>query len=94
MRQLSSAPRSFALSPPSSDGEKVVSLQSRKRTVARASLKVGSALAYHPAARGRMATSAAISLTYSVTKENSPSSAGVVRAIAGSDHCRWVSTAR
>ena len=41
MRRLSPAPGSFAISPSCADGEKVISLQSRKRTAARASLKVG-----------------------------------------------------
>ena len=70
--------------------------QRTRRTVAMASLKVRSGLPYQPAVRGRMAAPR-LSINpciQIVTRENSPSSAGVVRAIARSDHWRCVSTPR
>ena len=70
--------------------------QRARRTAAMASLKVGSRLSYHAAVRGRTAPigERTIRFAQTVTKENNPSSAGVVRRIARSDHCRCVSTPR
>jgi len=67
-----------------------------RRTAAIASLKVGSRLAYQAVARGvtipiGVWTSRS---AQTVIKENNPSSAGVVRRMARSDHCRCVSTPR
>lgn len=46
---------------------------------------------HHSAARGEIVAPTEMPLAHSVTSGNSPGKAGVVRAIAGSDHCRWVS---
>ena len=62
--------------------------QSSRRTRASASLKVGNGFGYQLAARGGGVVGPYRSWAHSVIKENSPSRAGVVRAIAGSDH--WV----
>ncbi len=61
-----------------------------------ASLKVGFGLACQAALRGRgaVANTCINGPVHSVTSENNPSSAGVVRRMARSDHCRWVSTPR
>jgi len=55
--------------------------QSARRTAAMASLKVGSRLSYHLAVRERTAPigARASSSAQTATKENNPSSAGVVR---------------
>jgi hypothetical protein len=71
---------------------KTVESQSVWRTLASASLKVSRGLRYQDACRGRAPASA--SSAHSVTSENKPIRAGVVRAIASSDHWRWVSTPR
>src|SRR5256885_13760305 len=57
--------------------------QRARRTAAMASLKVGSRLSYHAAVRGRTAPigERTIRFAQTVTKENNPSSAGVVRRI-------------
>src|SRR3954453_10341435 len=56
--------------------------QRARRTAAMASLKVGSRLSYHAAVRGRTAPTGerTIRFAQTVTKENNPSSAGVVRS--------------
>lgn len=87
MRRLSTGSGSFTISRLCAECEEVISFHSRKRTAATASPKVGSALAYHTAARGMMAAPAMIPLGHSVTNENSTSRAGVVCAIAGYRRC-------
>jgi len=70
--------------------------QSARRTAAMASLRVGTHLGYQAAIRGAT-TPAGVRVTRSaqvVIKENNPSSAGVVRRIARSDHCRTTPTCR
>ena len=83
-------------SPGCRDIDKSGGNQITRRTAAIASLKVGSCLRYQAAAFGRsaVATSRARSSAHTVISENSPSSAGVVRSMARSDHWRWVSTPR
>lgn len=68
--------------------------QSERRTAARASLTVIVRLSYQAAHRGRAKRRRAGSSVQRLTSENSPSRAGVVRAIALSDHCRCVSIPR
>jgi hypothetical protein len=68
--------------------------QIRCRTVARASLNVGSDFRYQPAVRADGPCPPDALSAQSVISENSPSSTGVVRSMAGSDDCRWVSTPR
>src|SRR3954468_11521337 len=65
-----------------------------RRTAARASLKVRSPFWYQAAPRGRASRRTPGSLVQRVTRENKPSRAGVVRAMALSDHWRCVSTPR
>src|SRR3954452_24845427 len=65
-----------------------------RRTAARASLKVRSRFWYQAAPRGRASRRTLGALVQRVTRENKPSRAGVVRAIALSDHWRCVSTPR
>src|SRR6201998_126539 len=76
--------------------EKLGGAHSTRRTAAMASLNVGSDLRYHAATFGRsvFAASRARPSAHTVISENNPSSAGVVRRIARSDHWRWVSTPR
>ena len=59
-----------------------------RRTATMASLKVGSRLPYQAAVRARTAPVGAwaSSSAQTTTKENSPSSAGVVRRMARSDY--------
>src|SRR4051795_3165776 len=76
------------------DVRKPCSAQTRRRTAARVSAKVGRGLRYQAAVqtaeRARWSRRAASNATI----ENSPSRQGVVRATARSDHWRWVSTPR
>src|SRR4051812_1358482 len=65
-----------------------------RRTRARASLKVGACFGYQRTHSGRRPCAASSCVAHSVTSENKPSSAGVVRRMAKSDHCRWVSRPR
>src|ERR1700687_2075410 len=76
------------------DIDKFEPLHSTRRTVAMASLKVGSSLAYQAADLGWRARATLASAAHRVMRENRPSRAGVVRAMARSDHWRWVSTPR
>jgi hypothetical protein len=69
-------------------------VQSPQRTMARASLKVGSGFGYQAAARDVVGWLAYSLCAHSVTREKRPSKAGAVRAMAGWDHWRWVSTPR
>ncbi len=61
-----------------------------------ASLNVGSFLQYHAAVFifSALPASRANPSAHTVISENNPSSAGVVRRMARSDHCRCVSTPR
>ena len=76
------------ISPIGRDVEKFGGHQSTRRTAAMASLNVGSCLRYQAAALGRSAVvvSRARPSAHTVISENSPSSAGVVRRMARSDH--------
>src|SRR5829696_8503367 len=65
-----------------------------RRTAASAPEKVTSRLGYHAPVRGRTKPRAHRSLAHSVTSENKASRDGVVRAMARSDHWRWLSTPR
>ncbi len=75
-------------SPGCRDIDKSGGNQSTQRTAAMASLNVGSCLRYHTAALGRsaVAVSRARPSAHTVISENNPSSAGVVRRMARSDH--------
>ena len=79
-----------------SDGIKVPCCTQRCRlTRAMASAKEGLVLSYYAAVRGAMAPRCSIRISAaSVTTLNRPKSAGVVRAMARSDHWRWVSRPR
>ena len=57
-------------------------------------MKVGFGLAYHAAVVIRTRSRIGKRLASSVTIENSASRQDVVRGMALSDHCRWVSTPR
>ena len=78
------------VSPGCRDMDKFGGAHSMRRTAAMASLNVGSDLAYHAVTLGRsaFAASRARPSAHTVISENSPNSAGVVRRIARSDHCR------
>ena len=58
-----------------------------------ASLKVRLVLEYHDAPLGRLSASNR-AVAQRVFMEYMPSKTGLVRRIAWSDHCRWVSTPR
>lgn len=68
------------------DVRKLADTQSSRRTAAIASLKVGKGFWYQLAGRAVGGRFAARSWAHSVINENNPSSTGVVRAMAGSDH--------
>src|SRR5271165_2341880 len=76
--------------------EKSGGVQSTRRTATIASLKVGRDFLYQAAGWGRTAApgTAINPCAQTVISEYNPSSAGVVRRIARSDHCRCVSTPR
>src|SRR5438552_14940124 len=74
--------------------QKVVSLHNCLLTEAIASEKVGCSLTYQAACRTESFPVAACRSAMSTTSENRPNKAGVVRSIACSFHCRWVSTPR
>jgi hypothetical protein len=76
------------------DPDKFREAHSSRRMLARASLKGGNDFLYQLAIRTTGARAVYASLAQSVIRENKPSRIGVVRAIAGSEHCRWVSTPR
>ncbi len=67
------------------DPQKVSCAHNSLRTSARASEKVGYVLAYHAARRTVALPRAICRCARSVTSENSPNSAGVLRRIAFSD---------
>src|ERR687895_1887677 len=64
------------------------------RTRAMVSEKVGKGFSYQAAERTGILWPAGSRWAARVTQENSPKSTGVVRPMAKSDHCRWVSTPR
>jgi hypothetical protein len=74
------------------DPQKVLHAHNSRLTSASASEKVGRGFRYHDARRTASALRAIRWWANSVTSENRPNSAGVVRRIANSDHCRCVST--
>jgi hypothetical protein len=84
----------FATSRSDRDVREFLADQIRCRTVARASLNVGSDFRYQLAVRVDGPCPLDALSAQSVISENSPSSIGVVRSMAGSDDCRWVSTPR
>src|SRR5262249_40030941 len=65
-----------------------------RRTKAKHSAKVGSALRYQAGTGTGMGSSWLNCRARAVTSENSANKTGVVRAIACADHGRWVSTPR
>ena len=66
-----------------------------RRARAMASAKDGLVLSYHAVVRGAMPPCCSIRISAaSVTTLNQPKSAGVVHAMARSDHWRWDSTPR
>ncbi len=74
--------------------EKVCRCQRWRRTAAMQSLKVGVDFAYQAAWWIRSSPCIVSPWDASVTTEKRPSRQGVVRAIARSDHWRWLSTPR
>ena len=76
----------FTLSGGCRDIEKLGALQNILRTAAMASLKEGSRLSYHAAVLGQRRGAILGSAAHSVTSEKNPNIAGVVRAMARSDH--------
>src|SRR3982750_3487374 len=78
----------------SRDPRELPFVQSRWRTLASASLKVGCDFRYQLAIRTVGVLVAYSSSAQSGTRENRPRRTGVVRSMALSDHCRWVSTPR
>src|SRR3954466_5779940 len=93
-RRLSTLAEIFGTSRQSGEAAKVGEVHSSRRTRARASLKVGACFGYQRTHAGRRRCVASVCVAQSVTSENKPSSAGVVRRMARSDHCRWVSRPR
>ncbi len=85
---------SFVASRAWRDSAKPCSLQISRRTVARLSAKVGRCLWYQALAETRSWARLLRRDASRATTENRPSRQGVVRAMALSDHCRWVSTPR
>ena len=65
-----------------------------RRTQAMASEKVGCGLAYPALVRPQVAAASTKRCAARDTNEYKPIKRGVVRAMAWSDHCRWVSTPR
>src|SRR3954464_4644467 len=90
----SSAGRSFFTSGAIWDVRKPCSRQISRRTAASVSAKVGLFLRYQAAVATARRAWRLSRAAMSVIRENSPSKQGVVRAIALSDHWRWVSTPR
>src|SRR3954468_4157665 len=90
----SSAGRSFFTSGAIWDVRKPCSRQISRRTAASVSAKVGLFLRYQAAVATARRAWRLSRAARSVTRENSPSKQGVVRAMARSDHWRWVSTPR
>src|SRR4051812_48070175 len=90
----SSAGRSFFTSGAIWDVRKPCSRQISRRTAASVSAKVGLFLRYQAAVATTRRAWRLSRAARSVTRENSPSKQGVVRAMARSDHWRWVSTPR
>ena len=87
MRRLNRGTGTFATSVSDRDVDKGSEASHRcRRTRAMASMKVGSHLSYHAHERGGADFSCCSNPATSATQENSPSSSGVVRAIALSDH--------
>ena len=76
----------FTVSSGFRDIEKFGALQNTLRTAAMASLNEGWRLSYHAADLGRRPAAILGSAAQSVTSEKSPNIAGVVRAMARSDH--------
>ena len=74
--------------------KKFVGRQIRRRTKAMASEEVGWLLTYQAACRTGKVPRRAKRWASRMTIENKPNNTGVVRAIAQSDHCRWVSIPR
>src|SRR5919202_2029648 len=72
------------------DVRKPCSRQSWRRTAARVSAKVGRRLRYQAAAETWSRAWRLRRAASRVTTENRPSRQGVVRAMALSDHCRWL----
>src|SRR5215213_3254074 len=89
-----SAGRSFMVSAECRDVIKPCSAQNWRRTAARVSAKVGRSLRYQAVAETRRRAWRSSRVASKATIENSASRQGVVRAIALSDHWRWVSTPR
>src|SRR5215212_8431623 len=89
-----SAGWSFAGSDECRDANQPWSHQICRRTAARVSEKVGRFLWYQAVAETRKQAWWPTWVPSRATMENSPSRQGVVRAIALSDHCRWLSTPR
>src|SRR3954463_2825881 len=88
------AGRSFFTSGAIWDVRKPCSRQISRRTAASVSAKVGLFLRYQAAVATARRAWRLSRAARSVTRENSPSKQGVVRAMARSDHWRWVSTPR
>ena len=75
------------------DSEKPSDTRHRcRRTRAMVSTKVGDSLSYQAAVRWVMGCCFCNAWAARVVQEKRPSRAGVVRAMAKSDHWRWVST--
>ena len=84
----------FSPRPVAADRSKPCSRQNCRRTAARVSAKVGRGLRYQASVRTAERARRSRRAASSVTIENSASRQGVVRAMARSDHWRWVSTPR
>ena len=80
---------------PAADSEKPPGASHRwRRTRAMASTKAGDSLSYQAAVRWVMGRRFCNEWAARVVQEKSPIRIGVVRAMARSDHWRWVSTPR
>src|SRR3954447_10406845 len=85
---------SFVASDRRRDVSKPCSRHSCRRTAARVSAKVGRGLRYQASVDTAVRAWRSRRAASRDTRENSPSRQGVARAIARSDHWRWVSTPR
>ena len=86
----------FSRSVPEADIERVrdAAIHRWRRTRVMASANVGAGLAYHAAVRWMIERRFCNAWAARATQENRPIMMGVVRAMARSDHWRWISTPR
>ena len=95
MRRAYNLAGTFSMSSSSYDVEKLCdAVHKWRHTRAMASTKVGTGLAYQAAVRWMIGRRFCNAWAAKAIQENKPIRMGVVRAMARSDHWRWVSTPR